>query len=120
MLTQHLNAPSKCMSDREEGLARQCIECGINAKSIAHLITRRNESAHNINWNPSQFYRIKQKQDVLAGLSPNATTAENLVVSFENRDDVDFLYVTFHPNDGLMVVKGDEPTVLHLYNFVFM
>ena len=96
------------MSEKEEGLAQQCIECGINSKSIAHLLTKRNESSHNINWNPTQFTRMRQKRDVLHGLSADATTAENLVKSFENRDDVDFLYVTFHPNDGLMLVKGKE------------
>ena len=34
----------------------------------------------------------------MKGLSPKATTAENLVKSFNERDDVDFLYVSFHPS----------------------
>ena len=94
------------MSKNEEKLAKQCIECGINATSIAHLLNTRNASGLNINWNPSQFYRMSQKEDILKGLDVNATSAENLVSSFERRDDVDFLYVTFHPYDGLMLTSG--------------
>lgn len=106
MLTEHLNAPSSCMSKKEEKLAKQCIECGINSTSIAHLLNTRNASGLNVNWNPSQFYRMSKKEDVLKGLDVNATSAENLVSSFERRDDVDFLYVTFHPYDGLMLTSG--------------
>ena len=98
MLTEHMNAPSMCMSASEEKLAKECQKCGISSKSISHLLNTRNESGYNINWNPSQIYRLQQTEEYMEGLSPNATTAENLVQSFNNRKDVDFLYVTFHPS----------------------
>ena len=111
-----MNAPSKCMSENEQKLAKQCIECGITPTSIAHLLTCRNESGYYIDWNPGQIYRLQVKENILKGLSPNATSAENLVKSFDNRDDVDYLYVTFHPLDGLMFVKGKK----NLKRFVIM
>ena len=103
------------MSPKEEELARQCIECGINSSTISHLLNRRNESGININWNPAQFYRMKRNKDILEGLNPNATSAENLVNSFSQRTDVDYLYVTFHPNDGLMLVKGTSNNLFLIF-----
>ena len=60
-MTEHLNAPSSCMSKNEEKLAKQCIECGIKSTSIAHLLSTRNDSGQNINWNPAQSYRMSKK-----------------------------------------------------------
>ena len=108
MLTEHMNAPSTCLSKKEVALAKQCRECGINSKSISHLLNKRNDSGYNIDWNPAQIYRIRQKEDFMKGLSQNATSAENLVTSFENRDDVDYLYVTYHPEDGMILIKGKD------------
>ena len=103
MLTEHLNAPNECMHPAEKLLAKQCRECGISSASISHLLNNRNESGYNIDWNPAQIFRLTQKEDYMKGLSPNATTAENLVKSFNQRDDVDFLYVTFHPSGNYYI-----------------
>ena len=97
MKTEHMNAPTLCMHPNEVKLAKQCKDCGISSLSIAHLLNKRNESGYQIDWNPDQIWRLQQTEDYMNGLSPNATTAENLVKSFNNRKHVDFLYVTFHP-----------------------
>ena len=55
---------------------------------------------------------MSKKQDILKGLDVNATSAENLVSSFERCDDVDFLYVTFHSYDELMLTSGKSTNIL--------
>ena len=41
-------------------------------------------------------------------MTPNASSAERILETFENRCDVDYMYVTFHPKDGLLMLKGNR------------
>ena len=62
-----------------------------------------------IHWDSSQMrYLDKKYEKEVKMLTPNASSAERILETFENRTDVDFMYVTFHPKDGLLLLKGSQ------------
>ena len=56
-------------------------------------------------WTDTSFYKKKTQAEKL-NLSEDAMTAKNLITSFASRDDVDYLYVTYHPDQGMIMMTG--------------
>ena len=118
LMSSYITAPAKLLPDNDVELASQCAKGGVSAPSVAHLLTVRNND--NIDWNPSQIRNLLKKKDHVSLLSPNASSADSLVSSLENRNDVNYLYLTYHPLDGLMLVKGMLNSFIHSYlNYIF-
>jgi hypothetical protein len=62
-----------------------------------------------INFRQSQIASLNGKETkALSSLGKNASTAEKLIAAFDKRDDVNYLYVTYHPVDGLLVMSSSK------------
>ena len=62
--------------------------------------------------NQIQYLRKKEREE-LSNLTSAASSADTLIESFENRKDVNYLYVTYHPNEGLlMMTRKDQKQAL--------
>ena len=49
---------------------------------------------------------LKKDQAEKTNLSEDSTTAEILITSFASRDDVNYLYVTYHPDQGMIMMTS--------------
>ena len=87
-------------------LAKQSSQLSLSSSCIAALLNIRDSLGIQNTWTRHQLRYITQKGNALCTLTPNANTAEKLVSSFGDRDDVNYLYVTFKPCDGLLLLTG--------------
>ena len=87
-------------------LAKQSSQLSLSSSCIAALLNIRDSLGIQNTWTRHQLRYITQKGNDLCTLTPNANTAEKLVSSFFERDDVSYLYVTFKPCDGLLLLTG--------------
>lgn len=109
MSTEHLIASVQMMPETERALARQCAQLCFTSNSVSSLLAIRDELGANITWSASQlWYMTKKDREIALNLSADANTAERLVETFSQRDDVNYLYVTFHPNDGMLLFTSTE------------
>ena len=107
MATEHLTASIDILSPSEKELAKQCSQICFPASSTSALLSLRTSLGVRLTWTEEQVrYLSKKDRQVKYNLSEDATTAENLIQSFATRKDVNYLYVTFHPNEGMVVLTG--------------
>jgi hypothetical protein len=93
--------------DRE--LAKQCAQLHFTPSSSSSLLTLRNVLGVEINFRQSQIASLNRKETkALSSLGKNASIAEKLIAAFDKRDDVNYLYVTYHPVDGLLVMSSSK------------
>ena len=105
--TEDLTSSLDLLDDDELALAKQCSQICFTASSTSTLLSIRNKLGLNLSWTESQMRYLSNKdKEVLHNLSPDASTAENLINSFASRNDVNFLYVTFHPSYGMTLLTG--------------
>ena len=107
MQAEHLNSGIDLLSKKELKLAKQCSQVCFAASSTAALINIRSKLGLKLTWTDEQIrYLNKKETNQKLKLSEDATTAENLINSFAARDDVNYLYVTYHPSEGLIMLTG--------------
>ena len=95
------------MTEEERELARQCSQICFPASSTSALLSIRNNLGVNLTWKEEQIrYLTKKDRDVLYNLKEDASSAENLINSFSAREDVNYLYVTFDPTEGMVLLTG--------------
>ena len=95
------------MTEEERELARQCSQICFPASSTSALLSIRNNLGVNLTWKEEQIrYLTKKDRDVLYNLKEDASSAENLINSFSVREDVNYLYVTFDPTEGMVLLTG--------------
>ena len=77
--------------------------------SVSNLLTVWDTEGIGIHWDASQLrYLDKKYESEIKLLTPNATSAERILETFQNRCDVDYMHVTFHPKGGLLTLKGNQ------------
>ena len=93
------------LSPDELELAKQCSQICFTASSTSALLSIRNKLGVNLSWSEHQMRYISNRdREVIYNLNSDATTAENLINSFAARGDVNYLYVTFHPSQGMVLL----------------
>jgi hypothetical protein len=98
------------MAESQKQLARECAQLSFNSSSTAALINIRDGlGMEKINWKDSQIDNLRkvEKQE-FTDLSAEASSADKLVETFEKRDDVNFLYVTYRKDEGMMMMTQKE------------
>ena len=96
------------MTEEERELARQCAQICFPASSTSALLSIRNNLGVNLTWKEEQIrYLTKKDRDVLYNLREDASSAVNLINSFSTRDDVNYLYITFDPTEGMLLLTGE-------------
>ena len=107
--TKYLPANSKILSKEEYKIALNCSQLSFSPSSVSNLLSVRDSEGIGIQWDASQMrYLDKKYETEIKLLTPNASSAERILETFENRCDVDYMYVTFHPKDGLLLLKGNQ------------
>ena len=51
---------------------------------------------------------ILDRDNVSSGLNSNLSSAASLIQTLSNRNDTNFLYLTFEPSEGLMFMSGEK------------
>ena len=96
------------LSDEELELAKQCSQICFTASSTSALLSIRNKLGVNLSWSEHQMRYISNRdREVIYNLNSDATTAKNFINSFAARGDVNYLYVTFHPSQGMVLLTGN-------------
>ena len=107
--TEYLPANSKILTQEEYELALNCSQLSFSPSSVSNLLSTRDTQGIGIRWDPGQMrYLDKKYESEIKLLTPNSSSAERILETFENRCDVDYMYVTFHPKDGLLLLKGKQ------------
>lgn len=107
---EHLHAEISPMLESQKQLARDCAQLSFNSSSTAALINiREGLGMEKINWKDSQIDSIRkvEKQD-LSELTAEASSADRLISTFEDRDDVNYLYVTYRKDEGMLMMTQKE------------
>ena len=95
------------MTQGDRELAKQCAQLHFSPSSSSSLLTLRNNLGVEIFFRETQIASLNRKEaDALSSLGKNASTAEKLIAAFDKRDDVNYLYVTYHPVNGLLVMSS--------------
>jgi len=109
MKASQLHVPISLMTDEERELARQCAQLSFTPSSSAALANVRNGLGLDITWKESQIaYLTNKEKQIVSKLDCNASSAEKLIESFNERKDVNYLYVTFSPTEGLLVMSSRQ------------
>jgi hypothetical protein len=107
---EHLHAEINLMAESQKQLARECAQLSFNRSSTAALINIRDGlGMEKINWKDSQIDNLRKvESQEFSDLSAEASSADKLVATFEKRDDVNFLYVTYRKDEGMMMMTQKE------------
>ena len=89
----------------------QCSETNINPTRAANLINVRDALGINDKWNRYQIRYLINKRNDIGKLSSNSFSAEQLINSLSLRDDTNYLYVTFEPDEGLVLIGGKNKLI---------
>jgi hypothetical protein len=80
----HMHVPIQLMTAAEKKLAEDCSQLHFTASSSANLLSIRAKTG--LNWKEKQLdYLSRQERDAVTGLSKDASTAEKLIESFNQR-----------------------------------
>jgi MULE transposase domain len=95
------------MSEEAKELARTCNQIHMAASHSAALLTARD--ALGLAWNRTQIsYLTQQERKLQSRLNHNASSADQLISSFENRSDVSFAMIFYDRFNGLMLLRKNE------------
>ena len=115
MDASHIHTSLNLLPKDEITLAKQCSQLNMTNSNMASLINIRNVlGAHN-NWTRHQIYYQNQMMEKLKNLNSTvsraqkASSAEKLISMFEEWSDTNFLYLTYEPTKGLMLMTGKCP-----------
>ena len=79
------------MHDEKRKIVRSSTELFFNVSSVASMLNVHQHNSRGID-----------------SLMSNASTAEDLVNKFAEWDDVSYIYVTLHPDDGLVLLTRKQ------------
>ena len=92
--------------ENELELVSQCSQININYSRTAALLNVRNILGIVNHWTRYQVRYLHDKNNEFSALNNESSSAEQLIEALSSREDCNFLYVTFNPNEGLMFLTG--------------
>ena len=121
MQPEHLNSAIDLLPKKEKELAKQCSQICLGASATTALINIRSKLGLKMTWTDEQIRHFtKKEQSDKLNLSEDAMTTENLITSFASRDDVNYLYVTYHPDQGMIMMTGTNFVVKCVVSFILV
>ena len=115
----HIHTHISLLPKDEITLAKHCSQLNMPSSNTSTLINIKNVLGINNNWTKQQIYYQNKLTDRLnklnssASSAEKASSAEELISMFDERLDTNFLYLTYEPTEGLMLMTGN-------YHHVFM
>ena len=97
--------------DKELELAKQCSQIFLNAYRTANLLNLRDALGIQNQWSRYQIQYIFDRNNVVSGLNSNVSSAAPLIQTLSNRNDTNFLYLTFEPDEDLIFITGEKITL---------
>ena len=133
MDASHIHTNLNLLPKDEILLAKQCSQLNMTSSNMASLVNIRDVLGIENNWTRHQIYYKNKLSQQVKQLNADASSAEKLIAAFEKRLDTNFLYMTFKPTEGLMLMTGmicfdfliryfskfDYCNVLYIYLFHF-
>ena len=114
MDASHIHTNINLLPKAEIALAKQCSQLNITCSNMASLVNIRNVLGVENHWTRHQLYYQNRLSQQLKQLNCNASSAEKLIDTFEKRTDTNFMYLTFQPTEGLMLMTGNH-VMFHVY-----
>ena len=111
----HIHTQISMMPSNEIELARQCNQLNLTNSALAELVSIRNALGIGNTWNRHQIHYLNKKSTKLEELEPDASSAEKLIATFDNRDDCSYLYVTYKPSEWLVIMTCK---MNHIFDFL--
>ena len=112
MDASHIHTNVNLLPKDEITLAKQCSQLNMSSSNMAALVNIRNVLGIENNWTRHQLYyqnrlseKLKQLNSDLSS-AEKASSAEQLIRMFEERSDTNFMYLTYQPTEGLMLMTG--------------
>ena len=108
--SEHLHAELQLLSTDQHTIAKQCSQLCFSASSTTALINMRQKlgmPTMGFKENQIQYVRKKAREE-LSSLTSDASSADTLIESFDKRKDVNYLYVTYHPTEGLLMMTRKD------------
>ena len=112
----HIHTGISLLPKEELILAKQCSQLNMTNSNVAALLNIKSVLGIEINWTKHQIYYQDRLSDKLKELNSNASSAtkassaKKLIGMFEERSDTNFLYLTFKPTEGLLMMTGKHRT----------
>ena len=115
--SEHIHTNIKLMPKNEIELAKQCSQLNLTNSTTASLVSIQNALGVGNTWTRHQIYYKSKIDNGMHNLTKHASSAEKLIQSFDNRNDVNYLYLTFKPSEGLMLMTGKLNNKNEFYHF---
>ena len=119
MDASHIHTNISLLQKDEIILAKQCSQLNMPSSNMSTLINIKNVLGIHNNWTRQQIYYQNQLTDRLnklnstASSAEKASSAEQLISMFDERLDTNFLYLTYEPTEGLMLMTGNYHHVFY-------
>ena len=105
---EHLLAQICLMSEEQKQLARDCAQLNFSSSITTALLNLR-KGLGMPEWKDSQIeHFLKVEKEEFSMLTPNSSSADKLIYSFKQRNDVNYLYVTYHPDEGMLMMTQKQ------------
>ena len=114
---EHIHSNIELLPNEEIELARQCSQLHMSNSTMASLISIRNALGIDNTWNRHQISYKSKKINGFLNSNPNGSSAQKIIEIFNSRNDVNYLYVTYKPSEGLMLMTGKS---WHKYKFLYL
>lgn len=102
--TEDIRASSLLMTNENRELAKQSSQLHFASSHTAALLALRDEFG--IAWDSRQIsYLTRKERQQQSFLNESASSAENLIASFDQRDDVSYCMVSYDRLDGLVLLQ---------------
>ena len=125
MDASHIHTNISLLPKAEITMAKHCSQLNMTCSNMAALVNIRNVLGVENNWTRHQLYYQNRLSENLRSLNSNASnaekasSAEKLIRMFEERSDTNFMYLTYNPTEGLVLMKGKKK-FLYYSSFLYI
>ena len=108
MDSSHIYTHISLFPEKELQLISECRQIHINTTRTTSLIKLRNILGIHYRWTRCQIRYLAEKNNILSGLTSNSSSVELLIEALNGREDTNYLYMTFEPSEGLILMTGER------------
>ena len=113
MDSSHIHTSLNMLPPEEIEMAKEGSQLNMTDSNTASLINIRDVLGVNNNWTRHQIFYQNRKHELntlnsTASEYAKASSAEKLICMFQAREDTNFLYLTYEPSEGLMLMTGKD------------
>ena len=112
----HIHTNIQLLPPEELQLAKQCNQLHLSGSTMASLISIQNALGISNTWTRHQIsYKAKIIEGIVAENDFNSS-AKKLIHMFDSRNDVNYLYILFKPQEGLTLMTSKYYEFMQFHN----